>query len=108
MQSADLHLLQPGVVNAAYKGANKELRLFYLFLSQNYLDTVCRWTNEVLQWKGKIFVVSNNFMVTWVLRWEFQSSVTIKSKSIGQRVPFLVIPHLVRKCLGIGFRIFVG
>jgi hypothetical protein len=53
MQSADLHVLKPGVVNAAYKGVNKELGLFHLLMPQNFLETVCRWMNEVLQSKGK-------------------------------------------------------
>ena len=53
VQSTDLHTLQPGVVNAAYEGVNKELGLFHLFLSQNFLETVCRWMNEVLQSKSK-------------------------------------------------------
>jgi len=53
MQSTDLHILQPGVVNAAYKGVNKELGLFHLFMMQNFLGTVCKWMNEVLESKGK-------------------------------------------------------
>jgi hypothetical protein len=54
MQSADLHILQPGVVNAAYERVNKELGLFHLFLLQIFLETVCKWMNEALKSKGKI------------------------------------------------------
>ena len=53
VQSTDLHILQPGVVNAAYEGVNKELGLFHLFMTQNFLGVVCNWTNEVLESKGK-------------------------------------------------------
>ena len=52
-ESADLHLLQPGAVYSAFDGDEKELGLFHLFLTKNYLETVCKWTNEVLVGKGK-------------------------------------------------------
>ncbi len=70
MQSADLHMLQPGVVYAAYEGVSKGLGLFYLFLPQKFLETVCRWKNDVLQSKKvRKYVANKIFMVTWVLRW---------------------------------------
>jgi hypothetical protein len=47
-------------------------------------------------------------MVTWALRWECQLPDTMVSKNIGQRLPLLVIPHLVRQCPEIGFGIFLG
>jgi hypothetical protein len=53
LDSADLCIMQPGLVNAAYESENKELGLFHLFLTQNYLETVCKWTNEVLERKGR-------------------------------------------------------
>ena len=45
--SADLHLLQPGAVYSAFDGDEKELGLFHLSLTKNYLETMCKWTNEV-------------------------------------------------------------
>jgi hypothetical protein len=53
LESADLHILQPGAVNTAFEGAEKELGLFHLFFTKNYLETVCKWTTEVQVAKGK-------------------------------------------------------
>ncbi len=53
LDSAGLHFLQAGLVTSAYVGPDKELGLFHLFLTRNYLETVLMWTNEALQIKGK-------------------------------------------------------
>jgi hypothetical protein len=50
---ADLHILQPGEVNLAYGSSSKQLGLFRLFSTSNYVETVCKWTNESLQQKGQ-------------------------------------------------------
>jgi hypothetical protein len=53
LRSADLHILQPSQVSAAYDKAEKEVELFHLFKTKNYLETVSRWTNEILVKKGR-------------------------------------------------------
>ncbi len=55
LRSADLHILQPGQVSAAYGKSEKEVELFHLFMTKNYLGTVSKWTNEVLIGKAQIF-----------------------------------------------------
>ena len=50
-QSA-LHLLQPLRAKKALEGPYKELGLFFLFLTQTYLETVRNWTNERMIRKG--------------------------------------------------------
>jgi hypothetical protein len=52
LEPANLHILQPGQVSLAYHSEKLELNLFHLFFTKNYLETVCRWTNEVLEKKG--------------------------------------------------------
>jgi hypothetical protein len=49
---ADLHILQPGAVNLAYGSSSKELGLFCLFFTSNYVETDCKWTNKALEEKG--------------------------------------------------------
>ena len=41
LESADLHILQPGQVSSAYHSEQSELNLFHLFFTNNYLETVC-------------------------------------------------------------------
>ena len=53
LRSADLHILQPGQVSAAYGKSEKEVELFHLFMTKNYLGTMSKWTNEVLIGKGR-------------------------------------------------------
>ncbi len=53
LRSADHCIRQPGLVKAVYESEYKELGLFLLFLINNYLETVCKWTNEVLERKGR-------------------------------------------------------
>jgi len=37
----------------AYNNTERELSLFNLFLTRIYLETVCKWTAEDLEQKGK-------------------------------------------------------
>ena len=53
LRSADLHILQPGLVSAAYNAPDRELSLFHLYLTRDYLNRVCEWTNEALLAKGR-------------------------------------------------------
>jgi len=52
LKSADLHILQPGQVSLASNSPQKESDLFYLFFTKNFLETVCKWSNEALISKG--------------------------------------------------------
>ena len=61
LQSADLHILQPGRVCAAYDSEARELNLFHLFFSKTFLEAVGEWTNEVLVSKGKKSVSMKEF-----------------------------------------------
>jgi hypothetical protein len=38
LRSADLHILQPGLVSAAYNAPDWELSLFHLYLTRDYLN----------------------------------------------------------------------
>jgi hypothetical protein len=53
LQSANLLILQPTLVNNSYDSEDRERNLFHLFFTKNYLETVCRWTAEKLGMKGK-------------------------------------------------------
>jgi hypothetical protein len=53
LSSADLQILQPSQVSAAYEKLDKEVESFHLFVMKNYLGTVSRWANEVLVEKGQ-------------------------------------------------------
>jgi hypothetical protein len=52
LRGADLHILQPGQASGAYNSNGQELNLFHLFFLKNYLETVCKWTNEVMVSRG--------------------------------------------------------
>jgi hypothetical protein len=52
LNSADLHILRPGVVSNAYNSTERELSLLMLFFPNDYLTNVCGWTNEVLAKRG--------------------------------------------------------
>jgi hypothetical protein len=53
LQSANLLILQPTLVNNSYDSEDRERNLFHLFFTKNYLETVCRWTAKELGMKGK-------------------------------------------------------
>ena len=47
LRSDVLNFLQPGQVSTAYAKSEKEVELFHLLMTRNYLGTVSKWTNEV-------------------------------------------------------------
>jgi len=53
LSTVDLKILQESQVNNAFNSNDRELELFHLFMSKNYLDVVSKWTNEVLLDKGR-------------------------------------------------------
>jgi len=53
LQSANLHILQPTLVNNAYDSEDRKRNLFHLFFTKNYLETVCCWTAKDFGMKGK-------------------------------------------------------
>ena len=61
LDSAELHILQPGEVVAVAEGNNPELGLFNLFMTKTFLDTVWRWTNESMGRKGRRRCTKNDF-----------------------------------------------
>jgi hypothetical protein len=61
LKSADLHILQPGQVSSAYNSSWKESDLFHLFFTKNFLETICKWSNEALISKGHKSCSSKEF-----------------------------------------------
>jgi hypothetical protein len=61
MRTVDLCIQQVGHVTNAYNSQEKEVELFHLFLTKNYLETVARWTNEVLVEKGRKALYAKEF-----------------------------------------------
>jgi hypothetical protein len=61
LKSADLHILQPGQVSLAYNSSHKESDLFHLFFTKNFLEIICKWSNEALISKGHKSCSSKEF-----------------------------------------------
>jgi hypothetical protein len=61
LKSANLYILQLGQVSLAYNSSQRESDLFHLFFTKNFLETVCKWSNEALISKGHNSCSSKEF-----------------------------------------------
>jgi hypothetical protein len=62
LRSDVLNFLQPGQVSTAYAKSEKEVELFHLLMTKNYLGTVSKWTNEVLIGRDGSLLLIPNFL----------------------------------------------